>query len=89
MRIVDAGPLERGDHAVEVRDVGHGADAHSIHSAARDHIVAHEDFAQAAAAQFFRQAFGVRGVGEGAGLDEQRGASERCACGARLDGRGA
>ena len=40
MRIVDTGPLQRGDHAVELRDAGHGSDAYSVHSAAGDLIVA-------------------------------------------------
>src|SRR5216683_8063590 len=79
MRIVDAGSLQRGDHAVELRDVGHRADAYSVHSAARDLIFAHRDLAVATAAQFFRQAFRVRGVGERAGLYEQRSAGGRWA----------
>src|SRR5882762_7190031 len=80
MCIVDAGPLQRGDHAVELRDAGHGPDAYPIHSAARDLIVAHGDLAIAAAAQFLRQAFRICGVGERAGLYEQRGGG---GCGAR------
>src|SRR5258708_7648240 len=74
MRVIDAGPLQRGDDAVELRDVGYGSDAYSVHSAARDLIVAHEDLAVAAAAQILRQAFGVRRVGKRAGLHEQCGA---------------
>ena len=70
MRIVDAGPLQRSDHTVELRNVGNRSDANSIHSAARDLIVAYEDLAVAAAAQFFRQAFRIRGVGERAGVYE-------------------
>ena len=66
MRIADARSPQRGDHAVELRDVGHGSDSNSIHSAAGKLIVAYEDLAVAAAAQFFRQAFRIRGVGEGA-----------------------
>ena len=50
MRIVDAGLFQRGDHAVELRDVRHRSDAYSIHSSARDLIVAYEDFAVTAAA---------------------------------------
>ena len=36
MRIIDADALERSDDAIELRDVRHGTDAHSIHAAARD-----------------------------------------------------
>src|SRR5580692_11167117 len=74
MRVSDAGTLERGDQAVELCDVAHRSDTHSIHPAARDLIIAHENLAVAAAAQFFRHALRIRRVGEGAGLDEQRGA---------------
>jgi hypothetical protein len=77
MRIVDAGPLQRGDHAVELRDAGYGSDAYPVHSTARDLIVAHDDLAVAAAAQFLRQAFRVRRIGERAGLHEQRGSGGR------------
>src|ERR1700693_4880696 len=81
-RIVDSGPLQRGDDAVELRDVGHRSDSYAVHSAARDLIFAHEHLAEAAAAQLFGQAFRVRRVGERAGLHEQRGA-----CGRRRAGR--
>ena len=70
MRIADARPLERGDHPVELRDVGHRSYAYTIHSAPRDHVIAHEDFAQVVAAQFLRQALRIGGVGECAGLYE-------------------
>ena len=50
MSIVDAGPFQRGDHAVECRDVGHRSDADTVHSAAGELIVAHEHLAVAAAA---------------------------------------
>ena len=70
MRVADAGALECGDDSVEFGDVGHRSYAYSIHSAARDLIVAHEYLAVAAAAQFFREAFRIGGIGERAGLDE-------------------
>ena len=41
MRIADAGSLQRGDDAVEFRDVGYRADAYPVHPAARDPVVAH------------------------------------------------
>jgi hypothetical protein len=75
VRVIDAGPLQRGDHAVELGDIGHRPDAHPVHSATRDLIVAHEYLTVAAAAQFLSQAFRVGGVGERAGLYEQRGAA--------------
>src|ERR1700722_6466409 len=86
MRIADAGPLQRGDDAVEFRDVGYRADAYPVHPAARDPIVAHEDLAEAAAAQFFRQALRIRRVGERAGLHEQRGGDGRGARSSRRRG---
>ena len=70
MCTADADLLQRGDHAVELRDVGHRSDAHSKHAAARDPIIAHENRAEAAAAQFLREPFGIGGVGKSAGLDE-------------------
>ena len=70
MRIGDARMLERGDHPVELGNIGHRSYAYTIHSAPRDHIIAHEDFAQVVAAQFFRQALRIRGVGECSGLYE-------------------
>src|ERR1700733_10930248 len=51
MRVADAGPLERRDHAIELRDVGHGSDADAVHSASRGLIVAPENLAQVPAAQ--------------------------------------
>jgi hypothetical protein len=70
MRIADALTLQRGDYPVELGYIGHRPNAHSEHAAARDDIIAHEDLAQAAAAQFLRQAFRIGGVGEGARLYE-------------------
>jgi hypothetical protein len=70
MRIADARPLERGDHPVELRYVGHRSYAYTIHFAPRDHVIAHEDFTQVVAAQFLRQALRIGGVGECAGLYE-------------------
>ena len=75
--IIDTNPFQRGDHAVELSDIGHGSDAYPIHSAPGDLIVAHEYLAVTAAAQFLRQPFGIRGVGERAGLHEQREAGRR------------
>src|SRR5882757_6568478 len=73
MRIADAGSLQRGDDAVEFRDVGYRADAYPVHPAARDPVVAHEDLAEGAAAQFFRQVWRIRRVGNRAGLHKHRG----------------
>src|ERR1700734_306033 len=73
MRVADAGPLQRRDHAIELRDVGHGSDADAVHPASRDLIVAHKNLAQVAAAQSLRQSFRIGGIGECAGLHEQRG----------------
>ena len=70
MRIGDARALELGDHPVELGHIGHRSYAYAIHSAPRDHIIAHEDFAQVVVAQFLRQALRIRGVGECAGLYE-------------------
>ena len=70
MRIADARTLERGNHPVELCYVGHRSYAYAIHSAPRDLIIAHENLAQVAAAQFLRQTFRIRGVGERAGLYE-------------------
>ena len=70
MRIGDARTLERGDDPVELGYIGHRSDADAIHSAPREHVIAHEDFAQVVAAQFLCQALRIRGVGECAGLYE-------------------
>ena len=70
MCIADACLLERGDHPVEFRHVGHRSYAYTIHFAPRDHIIAHEDFAQVVAAQFLRQALRIGRIGECAGLYE-------------------
>ena len=70
MRIADACMLERSDHPVELGYVGHRSYAYAIHSAPRDLIIAHENLAQVAAAQFLRQTLRIRGVGERAGLYE-------------------
>ncbi len=82
MRIADAGPFQRRDHAVELRDGGNGSDADSVHPAPCDLIVAHGDLAVAAPAQFLRQTFRIRGIGERTRLDEQRGGGGRGARGA-------
>src|SRR5882757_4997677 len=72
MSIMDAGARQRCDDAIVFSDVGYGTDAHSIHSAARDFIVAHEYLAVAAPAQFLHQPLGVLGIAECAGLNEKR-----------------
>ena len=76
-----AGAFQCGDDAIEFRHVGHRAYAHSIHLAAGDDIVAHENLAVLAAAQFGRQALGIGGVGEGAGLNEEWRTSGSDGCG--------
>ncbi len=66
--------------AVERLHVGNRTDAHTIQLAAGDDIVAHEDPAVGAAAQFCRQTLGIRRVRERARLHEQdrlRGACRR------------
>jgi hypothetical protein len=64
MRIVNANAFKGRDDTIELSDVGHGPDAHSIHSSARNFIIAYEHFAVAAAAQSFHQAFGIPRIAE-------------------------
>src|SRR5450631_3117596 len=50
MCIVHAGALQRRHDAIEFRDVGNGTDAHSVHFAACDEVIADENLAVSAAA---------------------------------------
>src|SRR5260370_35327122 len=52
MRVVYAGALERSHDAIEFRNVGNGTYAYSVHFAACDEVVADENLAVSAAAQF-------------------------------------
>ncbi len=71
VRIADADLFQRSDDAIEIGHVGHGTDAYTIHAAARDHIIAHEDFSVAPVSKLLRQALGIGGIGERTRLDEQ------------------
>ncbi len=77
LRIADARPFERGDHAVEFGDVGYGPDAYAIEFAARNPVAAHEHGAIAAATQLGCQAFGIGGIGKCPGLHEEGGGCDR------------
>ena len=71
MRVVDTRSLESRDDAIEFDNAWNGADAHSVHSAARDFIVAYEYLAITAAAQFFHEPLGVLRIAERACLNEK------------------
>src|SRR5580692_950469 len=72
MRIIDARTLESRDDAIEFGNVWNRSDAHPVHSAARDVIVAYEYFAIAAAAQFLHEPLGVVRIAEGPCLNKER-----------------
>src|ERR1700722_12502745 len=72
MRIANARLLQRSDDTIEIGHARHGTDAHTIHPAAPDDIISHEDLAVAAAAQFLGETFSIDRVGEGARLNEER-----------------
>ena len=71
MRIVDADALESRDDAIEFGNALNRTDAHPIHSAARNFIVAYEYFAIAATAQFFQEPVGVLRIAESARLNKE------------------
>src|ERR1700742_569705 len=71
MRIINANALESRDDTIEFGNVRNRTDAHPVHSAARDFIVAYEYFAIAAAAQFFHEPLGILRIAEGPRLDKQ------------------
>src|SRR6202021_2104926 len=72
MRVIDACTLESRDDAIEFGNAWNRTDAHPIHSAARDVIVAYEYFAIAAAAQFLHEPLGVVRIAEGPCLNKER-----------------
>ena len=71
MRVVYAGGFQRRHDAIELRHVGYRTDAHTVHATSQNSVVPDEDVSVPAHAQFGRETFGIRGIGEGARLDEQ------------------
>ena len=78
MRVADADALERRDDAIEFSHIRTRSDAHPVHPAPRNFIVAYEHFAIAAAAQFFHETLGVLRIAEGACLDKERAGDGNC-----------
>jgi len=70
MRIADAYLFQRGDDAIEIGHVRHGTDSYTIHAAACDHIIAHDDLSVSPVSKLLRQALRIGGIGERAGLNE-------------------
>ena len=72
MSIVHADALESRDNAIEFGHTRNRTDAYSVHSAARNFVIAYEYLAITAAAQFLHQPLGVLRIAESACLNEER-----------------
>ena len=72
MCVMDAVTFQRGDDAIVFSHVRHRSNAHAIHPAAGDLIVAHEHLAVGAALESVREPLRVGGVAECACLYVER-----------------
>jgi hypothetical protein len=69
VRVVHAGRFERGDDAIELGHIRHGANAHTIQRAPGNAGLTDEDVPETALAQLREQSFRVGRIGECARLD--------------------